>query len=72
MVKDITEISYIVTFDDVEALVLENNFIKEYKPLYNIQLRDGKSFPYLKFTTSEDFPRLMIVRSVLAVNNRYF
>ena len=72
MVEDIAEISYIVTFDEVEALVLENNFIKEYKPLYNIQLRDGKSFPYLKFTTSEDFPRLMIVRRVLDDNNLYF
>ena len=72
MIKDIAEISYIVTFDEVEALVLENNFIKEYKPLYNIQLRDGKSFPYLKFTTSEEFPRLMIVRRVLDDNNLYF
>ena len=72
MIKNIFEIGYIITFDEVEALILENNYIKEYKPLYNIQLRDGKSFPYLKFTTGEKFPRLMIVRRILDDNHLYF
>ena len=72
MIGNISEIAYIVTFDEVEALVLENNYIKENKPLYNIQLRDGKSFPYLKFTTDEEFPRLMIVRRVLDDKHLYF
>lgn len=72
MIENISEIAYIVTFDEVEALVLENNYIKQHKPLYNIQLRDGKSFPYLKFTTAEEFPRLIVVRRVLDDNHLYF
>jgi excinuclease ABC subunit C len=71
MMARVTDFDYIVTSTEVEALILENNLIKAYKPRYNIDLRDDKSYPYLKLTT-EKFPRLCIVREKKDQISRYF
>jgi excinuclease ABC subunit C len=62
LVSHISEIDFIVTNTEVEAMVLENNLIKKYKPKYNIDLKDSKSFAYIELI-NEDFPRLIISRS---------
>ncbi len=61
LVKNIKDIDYIVTGNDVEALVLESNLIKEHRPRYNVKLRDDKAYPYIKITNDE-FPRICISR----------
>ena len=71
LVSSIRDIEYIVTQNDVEALVLECNLIKEYRPKYNIRLKDDKKYPYIKLT-SEAFPRLLLVRSVENDGAEYF
>lgn len=63
---------YIVTDNEVEALILESNLIKEHRPRYNIYLKDDKSYPYLKVTLGEDFPRVFITRRVVRDGSRYF
>lgn len=62
MVEKVRDISFIVTGSEAEALITESAFIKEYKPRYNVALKDDKSYPYLKLTTNEDFPRLVLTR----------
>lgn len=62
LVEQIDNIEYIETETEIEALILESNLIKEYRPKYNIVLRDDKSFLYIKITTNEDFPRISLVR----------
>lgn len=62
---------YIVTESEVEALVLECNLIKEYRPKFNINLKDDKSYPYLR-VTAEEFPRVMITRNLVRDGSRYF
>ena len=59
MISHIEDFSYVVCSNELEALVLENNFIKQYKPRYNILLRDDKEYPYLKLTMNEPYPRLL-------------
>jgi excinuclease ABC subunit C len=71
LVSSIGDIDYIVTQNEVEALVLECNLIKEYRPKYNIQLKDDKKYPYIKLT-NEAFPRLLLVRSVESDGAEYF
>ena len=71
LVSSIVDIDYIVTQNEVEALVLECNLIKEYRPRYNIRLKDDKKYPYIKLT-NESFPRLMLVRSVENDGAEYF
>lgn len=72
MVSHIDEFEYIVTDSEMEALILENNLIKEYKPPYNILLRDDKTYPYIKITISEDYPRVTKTRRIEKDGAKYF
>lgn len=72
MMKRVADFDFIVTAGEVEALILENNLIKEYKPKYNINLRDDKTYPYLKLALKEEFPRLYITREEKDGVSRYF
>lgn len=72
LVANIADLDYILTDSEIEALILECNLIKEYRPKYNISLRDDKSYPYLKVTLHEDFPRVFITRSRVRDGSRYF
>ena len=72
MVKNIDKIEYIITDSELEALILECNLIKKYKPKYNVLLRDDKTYPYIKVTTNEDFPRVLKVRKVIKDKAKYF
>ena len=72
MVKNIDKFEYIITDSELEALILECNLIKKYKPKYNVLLRDDKTYPYIKVTTKEDFPRVLKVRKVIKDKAKYF
>ena len=72
LASHIKEFEYIVTENEVEALILENNLIKENKPKYNILLKDDKTYPYIKVTVNEMFPRVFLTRKVLKDKARYF
>ncbi len=72
MVSLAEKVDFIVTGNEIEALILENNLIKKEQPRFNVMLRDDKTYPYLKLTTNEKFPRLMIVRKVLKDGAQYF
>src|SRR5437660_2438684 len=62
LVKEIEEIDFVTTNNELEAILLENNLIKTHQPRYNVLLRDDKTYPYLKVTMSEDFPRVVFTR----------
>ena len=68
----VTDFEYIVTDSEAEALILENNLIKRYRPRYNARLKDDKTYPYLKVDLSEEFPRVYITRRVAKDGARYF
>lgn len=72
MVSHINWFEYVVTDSELEALVLENNLIKEHQPKYNTMLKDDKTYPYIKVTVAEDFPRIMLTRLVKNDKSRYF
>jgi len=72
LLDEIHDLEYIVTRTEVEALILENNLIKKEKPRFNIRLRDDKNFPYLKMTTAERFPRVVLVRRARLDRDAYF
>lgn len=72
MVKNIYSFEYIMTDSELEALILECNLIKKYKPKYNILLRDDKTYPYIKVTVNEDYPRVLKVRRILKDKAKYF
>lgn len=72
MVKLIARFEYIVTDSEMEALVLENNLIKEHRPKYNTLLKDDKTYPYIKVTLGEEFPRVQLVRQMKKDKARYF
>ena len=72
MVAKVEDIEFVVVKNEVEALVLESNYIKEYRPKYNVLMRDDKSYPYIKVSLTEDFPRVYRVRSFHHDGNRYF
>ncbi len=72
LVEKIRDFRYIVTSSEVEALVLENNLIKQYKPYYNILLKDDKTYPYIKVRVKEDFPRIEVTRRLRADGSKYF
>ncbi len=64
MVSNIADFDTIVTAGELEALILESNLIKQYRPYYNILLKDDKQYPYIRINTKEPFPRIEIVRRV--------
>src|SRR5256712_1145650 len=72
MVAKVDDIEFVVVKNEVEALVLESNYIKQYRPRYNVLMRDDKSYPYIKVSLTEDFPRVYRVRSFQRDGNRYF
>lgn len=72
MVTLVTGFEYIVTDSELEALVLENNLIKEYSPKYNTLLKDDKTYPYIKVTVGEEFPRILFSREMKKDKSRYF
>lgn len=72
MVSLIARFEYIVTDSELEALVLENNLIKEYAPKYNTLLKDDKTYPYIKVTLGEEFPRIVMVRQMKKDKAKYF
>ncbi len=72
MVAKIADFETIVTSTEVEALILECNLIKKHRPRYNISLKDDKTYPYLKLTLGEKFPRIVLTRRVIHDGSRYF
>lgn len=72
MVKQIARFEYIVTDSELEALVLENNLIKENSPKYNTLLKDDKTYPFIKVTVGEEFPRVLFSREMKKDRSRYF
>lgn len=72
MVKNIAWFEYVVTDSELEALVLENNLIKENQPKYNTMLKDDKTYPFIKVTVADDFPRILMCRRIQKDNARYF
>ena len=72
MVARIERFEYIVTDSELEALVLENNLIKEHSPKYNTLLKDDKTYPYIKVTVGEEYPRILFSRTMKRDRSRYF
>src|SRR5262245_1557732 len=72
LVRRIDDIETLVTTNDKEALILENNLIKQYKPRYNIRLKDDKSYLSIKVTTQHAWPRIFTTRKIVKDGNRYF
>ena len=72
MVTHISRFEYIVTDSELEALVLESNLIKEHRPKYNTMLKDDKSYPFIKVTVQEAYPRVLFARQMKKDKNRYF
>ena len=71
MIKKIRDVDWIVVSSEVEALLTEANLIKKYQPFYNVNLRDDKSFPYIRIT-KEPYPRVFITRTIVKDGSRYF
>jgi excinuclease ABC subunit C len=72
LVAHIADIEFIVVGSEIEALILENEYIKRYQPKYNVRLRDDKNYPYIKVSLNEDFPRVYRVRNFRRDGARYF
>lgn len=72
LVSHITDIDYIVTQSEIEALLLESSLIKKHKPTYNIQQKDDKRFPYIAITLHEKFPRVIFTRKLFHNGDRYY
>ncbi len=72
LVARIADLETIITTSEIEALILECNLIKKHRPKYNISLRDDKSFPYIKVTLAEKYPRIFATRKVIKDGSRYF
>ncbi len=72
MVQHIQSFEYIITRSEVEALVLECNFIKKHNPKYNIRLKDDKHYPYIKLNLTDDFPKMTVVRQMKKDGAKYF
>ena len=72
MVQQIARFEYIITDSEVEALVLECNLIKEHRPKYNTMLKDDKSYPFIKVTVDEEYPRVLFARKLKKDKGKYF
>jgi excinuclease ABC subunit C len=72
LVREIADFDYIVVDNDREALALENNLIKQHKPKFNVLLRDDKTYPYIRFTAFEKFPRVYVTRRLVKDGSIYF
>jgi excinuclease ABC subunit C len=72
LVQRVTDFEILVTSNDKEALILENNLIKQYKPRYNIRLKDDKSYVSVKVTVQQDWPRIVVTRKIVKDGSRYF
>ena len=72
MVTQIAYFEYIITDSEIEALILECNLIKEHSPKYNTMLKDGKSYPYIKITVNEEYPRVLFSRNIKRDKAKYF
>jgi len=72
LVEKVRDIDYVVTETETEALALESNLIKEYSPRYNVKLKDDKSYPFVKITVREPYPRVFITRKVVQDGSLYF
>ena len=72
MVRQITEFEYIVTANEKEALILECNLIKKYMPRYNVLLTDDKTYPYIKISEDEEYPRITKTRRIEKDGAKYF
>ena len=72
MVSLVERFEYIVTDSELEALVLENNLIKEHRPKYNTMLKDDKTYPYIKVTVSDVYPRILFSREMKKDKSKYF
>lgn len=72
LVAEIQDINWWVTKSELDALILENDLIKRYRPYYNIRLKDDKQFPYIKVNWQQDYPKIEVVRKVLKDGARYF
>lgn len=72
MVAQVADLELMVTANEIESLILESNLVHEYKPRYNVMLKDDKHFPYVKVTTDEPFPRVLVVRRLEKDNATYF
>lgn len=72
MVSNVSRFEYILTDSELEALILECNLIKEYRPKYNTMLMDDKTYPYVMVTVSEDYPRIVMARRMKKDGNKYF
>ena len=71
LVRRVADLDHVVLADEMEALVAENNFIKEYSPRYNIRLKDDKTFPYVRITLEEELPRVFLTRHRLQEGSLY-
>ena len=72
LVREIADLDYIVVDNEREALALENNLIKQYKPKFNVLLRDDKTYPYIRYTAFEKFPRVYVTRHLVKDGSIYF
>jgi excinuclease ABC subunit C len=72
LVEKIADLDYVVTDSELEALILECNLIKEHRPRYNVRLRDDKSYPFIRVTLGETYPRIFVTRKVVRDGSRYF
>ncbi|MFP3896525.1 MAG: excinuclease ABC subunit UvrC [Anaerolineales bacterium] len=72
LVSEVDDLEWIVTESELEALILESQLIKRYRPRYNVRLKDDKRYPYIKVSLQEDFPRIHMVRKMMRDGARYF
>ncbi len=72
LVADVADLEWVVTDTELEALILENELIKRYRPQYNIRLKDDKQYPYIKVHWRDDFPKISVVRRMLPDGARYY